>query len=97
MGPSSQEDVEGDLEGMRVEHPKASSVRHLWEDKATEAVLGFLRDTRVGCVVNTGRLPGEEGGGEGEVEINEEDGPGPPLAVFSFVFFPYFFPLSREP
>ena len=58
-------------------HPKAPSVKHLWEDKATEAVLDLLRDTRVGCMVNVGRLPGEEGGEEGG-GLSEEDGPGSP-------------------
>ena len=29
----------------------APSVRLLWKEKATEAVLDFLRDTRVGCMV----------------------------------------------
>ena len=53
-------------------HPKAPSARHLWKDKATEAVLDFLRDTRVGCMVNVRRLPREERGGV------EEDGPGLP-------------------
>ena len=59
-----------------------SRFRRLWEDKATEAVLDFPRDTSVGCVVNIRRLPREEGGGEereeGEGGIGEEDGPGPP-------------------
>ena len=63
-------------------HPKAPSVRHLWEGEATETVLDFLRDTRVGCMVNVRRHPREEEGGEereeGEGGINEEDGPGPP-------------------
>lgn len=27
-------------------HPKAPSVKHLWKDRATDAVLEFLRDTQ---------------------------------------------------
>ena len=30
-------------------HPRAPAVRKLWREEATEAVLKFLRDTRVGC------------------------------------------------
>ena len=86
-------------------HPKAPSVKHLWKDKykATEAVLDFLRDTGVGYMLNLRRLSGEEGGEGGEGEINEEDGPGPPWAVFSFspssvsfLCHLSFFPLSRR-
>ena len=43
-------------------HPRAFSVKWLWKERATEAVLGFLRDTRVGCMV-TIRKPLEEEGG----------------------------------
>ena len=56
-------------------HPKSPSAKHLWKDKATEAVLEFLKGTRVGCLVTVRRLPREE---EGEGKENEEDGPGPP-------------------
>ena len=35
------------------------SVRWLWKEEATEAVLSFLRDTRVGCI-STRRKPREE-------------------------------------
>ena len=31
-------------------HPRAFSVKWLWKERATEAVLDFLRDTRVGDV-----------------------------------------------
>ena len=34
---------------MWVAHPRAPVVRWLWDEKATEAVLEFLEDTRVGC------------------------------------------------
>ena len=40
-----------------------------------EAVLEFLRDTRVGCMVAK-RPQGEEG--EGSKTEGEESGPGPP-------------------
>ena len=68
--------------------PKAPAVRRLFRPGATEAVLDFLRDTRVG------RLPGlacfgimeDETGGEVELwaesegsdNEGEEGGPGPP-------------------
>ena len=77
-GSSGQENVEGDRKTCRWKHPKAPSIRHLWKGKATEAVLDFLRDTRVGCMVNSRRPPRREGGEEGEGKINEEDGLGPP-------------------
>ena len=48
--------------------PRTASVRLLWDGWATEAVLEFLRTTRVGCI-GTERVPSEEGEGEG--------GPGP--------------------
>ena len=62
------------------QHPRAPSVRWLWKEKATEAVLEFPEDTRVGCRVSSGRarvdgdrdveeVPGSEG---------EKARPGPP-------------------
>lgn len=42
-------------------HPRAPSVRWLWDARVTEAVLKFLRETRVGCIVAIPR--GEDGGG----------------------------------
>ena len=59
-------------------HPHALSARKMFEDKrATEVVLPFLGDTKVGCMV-TLASPEEEGpvpppDGEGE-----EGGPSPP-------------------
>lgn len=60
----------------RRKHPRAPPVKWLWKEKSTEAVLAFLRDTRVGC--STRRKPSEEydggvSGGEGEEGV-----PGPP-------------------
>ena len=50
------------------------------EGKATDAVLEFLRTTRVGCV-DVGRVPLED---RGEDERGEEGGPGPPQNVSFF-------------
>ena len=61
-------------EACRWERPRAPSVRHLWEAKAADAVLEFLRTTRVGCV-GSGRVPPED---VGEEEEGEEGGLGPP-------------------
>lgn len=72
MGPSAKEDVGGDREGMRVKVSKGPI------GQVHVAVLGFLRGTGVGCMINIRRIPREEGGEEGEGETNEEDGPGPP-------------------
>ena len=47
----------------------------LWDGKATEVVLEFLRTTRVGCI-GTERVSREEE--EGEDSEGEEGGPGPP-------------------
>ena len=70
VGPTGQKAVEEDREGMR--HPRA----HLWDERATEAVLEFLREIRVGCLVTMRRPPEEEE--EGEDSESEEGGPGPP-------------------
>ena len=59
---------------MGWKRPRAPSVRYLWEEKATDAVLEFLRTTRVGCV-GTGRISSEK---RGEDESGEEGVPGPP-------------------
>ena len=61
--------MEGYREGMWVEIPGAPSVKLLGKEMATEAVLAFRRDTRVGCMVTLRPPEGEEGGdSEGEVE-----------------------------
>ena len=65
-------------------HPKAPAVRKLWKEGATEAVLGFLEDTQVGCWRPAGvaRLPREaEGGGVSE---GEESGLGPPSGLSDY-------------
>ena len=56
--------VEGYREGVRVETPKPS-VKWLWKEKATEAALRFLRDTRVGCISTRRKPPEEECDGNG--------------------------------
>ena len=55
-----------------------ASVRLLWKDKATEAVLMFLESTKVGCMVTLRRPPEEEEEEEVEDNESERDGPGPP-------------------
>ena len=54
-------------------HPRTPSVRLLWDVRAAEAVLEFLRTTRVGCI-GTERAPSEEE----EVEESEGEKGGPP-------------------
>ena len=61
-------------EACEWEHPRIPSVRLLWDGPATEAVLEFLRTTRVGCI-GAERLSPED---RGEVSDGEEGGPGPP-------------------
>ena len=62
-------------------HSRAPSVKWLWREKSTEAVLVFLRSIRVECISTTRKLPeerceeGHEAGAGGE---GEEGGPGPP-------------------
>ena len=74
MATADEEAMEGDWEALRWKRPRAPSVRHLWEGKATVAVLEFLRTTRVGCV-GTGRVPPEDVGEDSE---GGEGGTGPP-------------------
>ena len=50
-------------------------MRKLWQGRATEAVLEFLRDTRVGCWAKAASRPAED---VGQGDEGEEDGPGPP-------------------
>ena len=61
-------------EALRWKWPRTPLVRYLWERKATDAVLEFLRTTRVGFV-GTGIVTPEE---RGEEESGEVGGPGPP-------------------
>ena len=54
--------------------PRATSVRLLWDERAAEAALEFLRDTRVGCMIALGapKVPGLDS------EEREEGGPSLP-------------------
>ena len=57
-------------------HPRAPLVRWLRAEDATEAVLEFLGDTRVGC--RTASRTIRPRGQEGQESEGEEGGPGPP-------------------
>ena len=83
MASADEEAMEGVGEALGRKRPRAPSVRYLWEEKAADAVLEFLRTTRVGCV-GIGRVPPED---RGDDEEGEEGGPGPPRMCLSFVFF----------
>ena len=85
-GPSEEEDVGGDQKGVYVwKHPKSPLVGNMFGDeRATEAVLAFLRDNKVGCVRGQPRTqaciaaiasPEEE---VGEIVKGEEGRPSPP-------------------
>ena len=58
------------------------------DERATRAVLSFLRKTKVGRMVTipprdeAGEEGGEEGSGEERVEVEGEEGPGPPTRLF---------------
>ena len=73
VDPTGQKVVERYREGMWVETPKGPSVKLLVDERATEAVLDFPRDTKVGCTIAI--RPQE---GEGKDSKGEESGPGPP-------------------
>ena len=65
----------GKAQGWR--HPRAPSVRWLWREKSTGAVLDFLGSTRVGCI-RARRVVPEEAARAGSGDEGEEGGPGPP-------------------
>ena len=73
-------------EACEWEHPRIPSVRPLWDGRATEAVLEFLRTTRVGCI-GAERIPPEDRGGSA---MERREGQGPPRIYISFVL-PFFF------
>ena len=56
----------------------APVVRLLWKEKAVEAVLEFLRDTRVGCRSTVMARIGPPVEEKRDVGGDEEGGPGPP-------------------
>ena len=74
MATADEEAMEGHRGGFGVEGAASPPARYLWEGRATDAILEFLRTTRVGCV-GSGRVPPED---RGEKESGEEGGPGPP-------------------
>ena len=47
VGPSDQEAVEEDWQGLPVAAPEGAVGWWLWGERATEAVLEYLGDTRV--------------------------------------------------
>ena len=61
-------------------HPRASSANRLWKEKATAAVLAFLRNTGVGCTTTKRKPPEEEYDGDVSDGEGEEGRPGPPQA-----------------
>ena len=84
MGGAAQEDVERGGEGLWVRHPTAPRIgKHFGDERATLAVLAFLRDTKVGEFVSLAALGGGAGGEEGEPagEEGEEEGSPPPQNV----------------
>ena len=74
MATADEEAMERHWGGLEMGAAKGPVGRYLWEWRATEAVLEFLRTTRVGCV-GLGRVPPED---RWEEESGEEGGPGPP-------------------
>ena len=61
-------------------HPKSPSIKWLWKERSTEAVLKMLGETRIGCISTRRAFPVEsdmEGPG-GTGDEGEEGGPGPP-------------------
>ena len=80
--PPDQEVMERYMEACGWKHPRAPSVRLLWDERATEVALDFLQDTRVGCM-------GAPRGG-GEDSENEGGGLNPPYNVLFFCSFPLF-------
>ena len=90
LGPPDKRPLESIGKACRWKHPRAQTVRLLFEDqRATPAVLHFLRETKVGRVVTLAppeveweeeleevNLWLEEE--EGQESENEEGGPGPP-------------------
>ena len=74
MATADEEAMERHRGGLEVGEAESPVGTVLWEGKATDAVLEFLRTTRVGCV-GVGRVPPED---RGEDEDGEEGGPVPP-------------------
>ena len=63
----------------RWEHPRAPSMRWVWKEDATEAVIEFLEDTPVGSKSSgMARAKLDDRVCVGLVSVGEEGGPGPP-------------------
>ena len=78
FGPHNSPLVYGNHKNRQKVHPKAPRMALLFgDDRATKAVLSFLRATKVGQMVTIPPRGGEEEREEDEVE-GEEGGPGPP-------------------
>ena len=80
LGSPEEEDVGGDQKGGRVEAPEGPVRNMSRDERATEAVLTFLRDTKVRCIV-TVAPPEEEK--EGEIVDGGRTGPTRPRLYFS--------------
>ena len=94
LGPHRLEECGRESERNGWRHPRPPSVRLLWREKATEAVL---RDTRVGCraAVMATIGPREEGGDlRGGGRGGGGGRAGPALGCFSFLFLFLFLFLS---
>ena len=76
-------------------HPRPHSVKWLWKEKATEASLYFLLDTRASFMITVGRTPKE--GEVGVVTMRRMDRARPrmyfslffPLSLFPYLFIPF--------
>ena len=78
MGTPDQEAVEGLGKAQGWRHPRAPSVRCLWREKSTGAVLDFLGSTRVGCI-RARRVVPEEAARAVSGDEGEGGGPGLPV------------------
>ena len=80
LGPPEDKIGKTDDDWCWWKHPGAPLVKRLWKEKVTEAVLKFLRDTRVRCISTKRKPPEEECDGEvsNNDEGEEEGRPGPP-------------------
>ena len=66
-------------------HPGAPSAKRLWGEKPTEAVLAFLRGTRVEYISTRRKLPPARGGGGGHGRRGGWAGPALDCILSSFL------------
>ena len=78
MAATGQKGVEGHREAHGWRYPRAPSVKWLWREESTEAVLKLLKGTREECISTRRRLPDERYEDAGSGDEGEEGGPGPP-------------------